>query len=74
MIVEVDIFLLSVPVFAVGWDITLYFGPFHFEEVASKTWYHTVPSHSLRGLEITHVEKQTWRQGVMDESTFEMLI
>ena len=35
------------PFLAVGWNITFFFGPFHFEEVASKTWYHTVPPYSL---------------------------
>ncbi|RVX11658.1 hypothetical protein CK203_015876 [Vitis vinifera] len=34
----------------VGGDTAFISGPFHFEEVASKAWYHTISSYSLRGL------------------------
>lgn len=40
------------PLFAVGGDTTFYVGPFYFEEVASQTWYHSVSSYTVKGLEM----------------------
>ncbi|KAH7570744.1 hypothetical protein JRO89_XS05G0174900 [Xanthoceras sorbifolium] len=37
--------------FDVGGDITFFVGPFHFEEVASKTWYNTISSYTLKGMD-----------------------
>ena len=39
---------------AAGGDFTFNFGSFHFKEIASKTWYHTVSSHSLKELDVVY--------------------
>jgi hypothetical protein len=38
---------------AAGGDFTFNFGSFHFKEIASKTWYHTVSSHTLKELDVS---------------------
>lgn len=37
---------------AVSGDFTFFVGAFHPEEVASKTWYYTISSYTLKRLEI----------------------
>ncbi|KAH9784554.1 Tobamovirus multiplication protein 3 [Citrus sinensis] len=64
-ILHVSVFILNVhtmsptlPLFAVGGDTTFYVGPFHFEEVASQTWYHSISSYTVTGLEILDRHRQ----------------
>lgn len=64
-ILHASVFILNVhtmsptlPLFAVGGDTTFYVGPFHFEEVASQTWYHSISSYTVTGLEILDRHRQ----------------
>jgi hypothetical protein len=51
--------------FAAGGDFTFFFGSFHFEEIASKTWYHTVSSHTLKELEVS-----VWWNGILKNGLY----
>lgn len=64
-ILHASVFILNVhtisptlPLFAVGGDTAFYVGPFHFEEVASQTWYHSISSYTVTGLEILDRHRQ----------------
>ena len=56
---------MLLPTFTVGGDTAFISGPFHFEEVASKAWYHTISSYSLRGLGLYLAETNFLSKGVL---------
>lgn len=57
--------------FVVGGDIAFFVGSFHFEEVASKAWDHTISSYSLRV--VKHVIKATKGEAVTNTATLRYL-